>query len=58
MLNQSINYLKKEDFQPMNYNFKFCQDIPDNVALANLKVAEDAAAKTYRVNFQFIFTNF
>ena len=42
----------------MNYNFKFCQDIPDNVALANLKAAEDAAAKTYRVNFQFIFTNF
>ena len=33
----------------MNYNFKFCQDIAENVALTNLKATEDAAAKAYRV---------
>lgn len=44
-----MNSKLKEDFQPMNYNFKFCQDIADSVALANLKAVEDASAKTYRV---------
>ncbi len=34
----------------MNYNFKFCQEILDNVVLANLKTNEDACAKSYRVN--------
>ena len=47
-------YLKKEDFQPMNYNFKFCQDLSDNVLLSNLKIAEDSAAKTYRVGINFV----
>lgn len=44
----SASVYEEEDFQPMTYNFKFCQDIADNVALANLKATEDAAAKTYR----------
>lgn len=38
----------------MTYNFKFCQDIADNVALANLKATEDAAAKTYRVRRKYV----
>ncbi len=38
----------------MNYNFKFCHDISDNVVLANLKTAEDASAKTYRVGITFV----
>lgn len=40
---------EEEDFQPMNYNFKFCQDISDSVVLTNLKSIEDTSAKSYRV---------
>lgn len=43
--------VKKEDFQPMNYNFKFCQDIQDSIVSSNLKSIEDSCAKAYRVCF-------
>ncbi len=33
----------------MNYNFKFCNDILDNIVLSNLKSVEDTCAKNYRV---------
>lgn len=39
---------EEEDFQPMNYNFKFCFDIQESVVLSNLKTIEDNSAKSYR----------
>jgi hypothetical protein len=40
---------EEEDFQLMNYSFKFAYDVSDSNALASLKAAEDSIAKTYRV---------
>lgn len=44
----AASVFEEEDFQPMNYNFKFCQDILDSVVLNNLKNIEDTYAKSYR----------
>lgn len=45
---QAAAVFEEEDFQPMNYNFKFCQEIADSVVLSDLKAVEDACAKSYR----------
>jgi hypothetical protein len=46
----------KEDFQPMNYGFKFAPDFAENAVNSMLKTVEDNSAKTYRVRmFFFLF---
>ncbi len=43
----------KEDFQPMNYGFKFAPDFAENAVNSMLKTVEDNSAKTYRVRMFF-----
>lgn len=45
-----IGFLK-EDFQIMNYNFKFAPDFTDAVVSNLLKTVEDSTAKLFRVLF-------
>ena len=40
---------EEEDFQLMNYSFKFAPDFNDQTTLSSLKTAEDNIAKNYRV---------
>jgi hypothetical protein len=46
----NANVFEEEDFQLMNYNFYFAQDIPENSVASALKACEDESAKYYRVN--------
>lgn len=52
-----IFFSLKEDFQPMNYNFRLAQDITDQVCNSSLKTVEDEAAKLYRVSHFFYHNN-
>lgn len=39
----------QEDFQSMDYGFKFANDVSESACLTALKSVEDETAKTYRV---------
>ena len=45
----NANVFEEEDFQLMNYNFNFAQDVLDSSVMTALKACEDESAKYYRV---------